>query len=487
MTTQPMKRLSLILLLLSLTPAPVFAQWDLAKNVAEYKLPNGMVWLLVRRPTTSVFAGAVEVAVGGVEETPPHIGLAHMFEHMAFKGTKEIGTTDYAKEAPILQKILQVEKEWQRTGDKSRLEELKALQKEARRYQVPNELFTILTRSGARDVNAYTTKDATQYHSEMTSNQLPLWLYLYSGMVGEPVLREFYQERDVVQEERRMRVENSPQGKAYQALIATAFTTSPYQHSTIGSADQIAGLSITDAIAFHKDYYHPDRMVGALVGDINVAAAKAQIARYFGRLPAIPSKKPRLAEEPVQAGIRRAEVQVDSAPFLLMGYHKPKVGTPEDYIFDVIDYVLCDGASSRLHKELITEKKMAQSIACANGIPGSRLDNLFYMEVFPIAGNSPRELEKYILTAMEHLASEGVSDEELLKARNNLAANFLWEMNQNDNLAELLVTYQAMAGDWRYVVTHARHIESVTNDDVKRIARQYLVPANATIVTAVQK
>lgn len=482
-----MKRLSLILIFLSLTSSPARAQWDLAKNVVEYKLPNGMVWLLVRRPTTSVFAGAVEVKVGGVEETPPHIGLAHMFEHMAFKGTKEIGTTDYAREAPILQKILQVEREWERTGDKARLEELKTLQQEARRYQVPNELFTILTRSGARDVNAYTTKDATQYHSEMTSNQLPLWLYLYSGMVGAPVLREFYQERDVVQEERRMRVENSPQGKAYQTLIATAFTTSPYQHSTIGSAEQIGSLSITDAIAFHRDYYHPDRMVGALVGDINIAAAKTQIARYFGRLPATPSKTPKLPEESRQTEMRRAEVRVDSAPFLLMGYHKPKVGTPEDYIFDVIDYVLCDGASSRFHKELVIEKKAAQSIACANGIPGSRMDNLFYMEVFPISGNSPTDLEKYILSAMERLASDGVSDVELQKARNNLAANFLWEMNKNDNLAELLVTYQAMAGDWRYVITHARHIEAVTNDDVKRVARDYLIPTNATIVTAVQK
>lgn len=487
MTTYIMKPLLLILLLSSLTPMPAFAQWDIVKNVVEYKLPNGMVWLLVRRPTTSVFAGAVEVKVGGVEETPPHIGLAHMFEHMAFKGTREIGTTDYAKESPILRKILQVEKEFERTGDKTKIEELKALQKEARRYQVPNELFMILARSGARDVNAYTSKDATQYHSEMTSNQLPLWLFLYSGMVGDPVLREFYQERDVVQEERRMRVENSPHGKAYQALIATAFTTSPYQYSTIGSADQIAGLSLHRAIEFHKDYYHPDRMVGALVGDINIAQAKARIASTFGRLPATPSKKIKLPEEPVQTETRRAEVKGDSAPFLLLGYHKPRVSTPEDYIFDVIEYVMCDGASSRLHKELVIEKKAAQSIACANGIPGSRLDNLYYIEVFPVEGNSPKDLERYIMAAFERLAATGVTAEELQKARNNLSANFLWEMNKNDNLAELLVTYQAMTGDWRYVVTHAKHIEAVTNDDVKRVARHYLAPTNATIVTAVQK
>ncbi len=482
-----MKRLSLILLSLSLLPTPALAQWDLVKHVVEYKLPNGMVWLLVRRPTASVFAGAVEVEVGGVDEVPPHIGLAHMFEHMAFKGTREIGTTDYARELPILRNILQVEKELEHTGDKAKLEELKALQKEARCYQVPNELFTILARSGARDVNAYTTKDATQYHSEMTSNQLPLWLYLYSGMVGDPVLREFYQERDVVQEERRMRVENSPQGRAYQKLISTAFTASPYQYSTIGSSEQIAGLSISDAITFYKDYYHPDRMVGALVGDIDIAQAKSRIAATFGRLPATPSKRPRLPEEPQQIETRRAEVRVDSAPFLLMGYHKPRVGTPEDYVFDVIEYVMCDGASSRLYKELVIEKKVAQGLACANGIPGSRLENLYYMEAFPISGHSPRDLEKYILAALERLVDKGVTHEELQKARNNLAANFLWEMNKNDTLAELLATYQALAGDWRYVVTHAKHIESVTNDDVMRVAKKYLVPTNATIVAAESK
>lgn len=481
-----MNRLFFLILPL-LFPVVASAQWELAKNVVEYRLPNGMVWLLVRRPTASVFAGAVEIRVGGVDETPPHIGLAHMFEHMAFKGTREIGTTDYAREAPILQKILRLEKELESRPNAAMLEELKTLQKEARRYQVPNELFTILGRSGARNVNAYTTKDATQYHSEMTSNQLPLWLYLNAGMVGEPVLREFYAERDVVQEERRMRVENSPQGKAYQALISTAFTASPYRFSTIGSAEQIAGLSINDAIAFHRDYYHPDRMVGALVGDIPIAQAKALIAETFGRMPATPSKKPRLPEEPRQTEIRNKEVKVDAAPFLLMGYHKPRVGTKEDYIFDVIEYVMCDGASSRLYRELVIEKKRAQGITCANGIPGSRLDNLYYMEVFPIEGHSPRDLAREIMAAHEHLAKAGVTDDELQKARNNLAANFLWEMNQNDNLAELLVTYQALTGDWRYVVSHARHIEAVTNEDVKRVAREFLVPTNATIVTAVRR
>jgi predicted Zn-dependent peptidase len=470
-----------------LTSINALAQWDLAQHVVEFKLPNGMRWLLVRRPTPSVFAGAVEVKVGGVDELPPKIGLAHMFEHMAFKGTREIGTTDYEKEAPLLTKIAAVGDEWVRTGNKAKFDELQALQKEVRRYQVPNELFTVLARSGARNVNAYTTKDATQYHSEMPSTELPLWLYLYAGMVSDPVLREFYPERDVVQEERRMRVENSPHGKAYQALIATAFTTSPYHYSTIGSAEQISSLSMADAKNFYKTYYHPDRMVGALVGDINIGQAKALITRYFGLLPARPSPKDQLPEEPAQTEMRRTEVAVDSAPFLLMGFHKPRVGTSEDYIFDVIDYILCEGASSRLHKTLVLQDKIAQRVTCANGIPGNRLNNLYYIEAFPSAGHRPKELETRIMVALAQLAAHGVSDDELRKARNNLAANFLWEMNGNGELAELLVTYQALAGDWRYVITHAKHIEAVTNDDVKRVARQFLIPQNATIVTAVQK
>lgn len=471
-----MKRFLLIVSLLLVFPAAGHAQWDLSKQVVEFKLPNGMLWLLVRRSTASVFAGAVEVKVGGVEEVPPKIGLAHMFEHMAFKGTREIGTIDYAKEAPLLKKIA--------AADTATPQELQALQKEVRRYQVPNELFTILMRNGARDVNAYTTKDATQYHSEMPGNQLPLWLYLYAGMVGDPVLREFYSERDVVQEERRMRVENSPHGKAYQALIGTAFTTSPYKYSTIGSAEQIASLSMSDAQKFYQTYYHPDRMVGALVGDINIAQAKALIARTFGRLPARPSPKDKFVEEPPQTQQRRAEVDVDAAPFLIMAYHKPRVGTPEDYVFDVIDYILCDGVSSRLYKNLVLRDKLAQRITCAGGVPGNRLNNLYYIEAFPSAGNPPKDLESRILLTLEQLAADGVSHEELQKARNNLAANFLWEMNGNGDLAELLVTYQALAGDWRYVITHAKHIEAVTNEDVKRVAKQYLIPTNLTVVTA---
>lgn len=462
---------------------PAAAAWDLAKNVVEYRLPNGMTWLLVRRSSASVFAGALEVRVGGVDETPPQIGLAHMFEHMAFKGTRDIGTIDYNKEAPILQKIAIAGDAWVKTGDKAKLAEMQALQKEARKFQVPNELFTLLVRSGARDVNAYTTKDVTQYHGEMTANQLPMWLYLYSGMVGDPVLREFYPERDVVQEERRMRVENSPHGKAYQALIGTAFTTSPYQYSTIGSADQIASLTIGSALAFHKAYYHPHRMVGALVGDINIAQAKALIAQNFGRRPASASRDHKLPEEPQQTVLRRTAVRADSAPFMLMGYHKPKVGTKEDYVFDVIDYAMCSGASSRLYRELVVQEKMAQSVTCANGIPGNRLNNLYYIEVFPIAGHSPKEVEVRILAAFTRLGEQGVTALELEKARNNLAANFLWEMNSDDDLAELLVTYQALTGDWRYVLTHAKHIEAVSNADIQRVVKEYLVPENLTVVT----
>jgi predicted Zn-dependent peptidase len=223
------------------------------------------------------------------------------------------------------------------------------------------------------------------------------------------------------------------------------------------------------------------------VGDINIEDAKSQIARFFGRLPAIPSKKETLPEELKQTEVRRVEVKVDSAPFLLMGFHKPRVGNADDYVFDVIDYVLCEGDSSRLHKDLVIKEKLAQSVACANGIPGNRLNNLYYMEVFPIASHSPKELENRILDAFHKLAEEGVTDTELQKARNNLAANFLWEMNTNDDLSELLVTYQALAGDWRYVLTHATHIHAVTNDDVKRVAKEYLIPQNETIVTAVHQ
>jgi predicted Zn-dependent peptidase len=422
--------------------------------------------------------------VGGIEETPPHIGLAHMFEHMAFKGTRDIGTTDYAKELPLLQKLQEVGDDWVKTGNADALKEMQSLQKALKKYQTTNDLFRLLTLSGARDINAYTSKDVTQYHSEMTANQLPLWLYLYSGMIGAPVLREFYAERDVVQEERRMRVENSPQGKAYQTLLKTAFTTSPYQYSTLGTAEQIASLSIGDAIAFHKSYYHADRMVGALVGDITIPQAKALIARFFGHLPATPSRKATLTEEPPQTEVRRASIAVDSAPFLMMGFHKPKVGTPDDYVFDVIDFVMCQGASSRLHKQLVLEQKIAQSVACANGVPGNRLNNLYYIEAFPIAGHSPKELESQIMAALTQLAGEGVSERELKKARNNLSSNFLWEMMQNDDLAELLVTYETVVGDWRYVLTHAQHIEAIGNDAIKAAAQKYLRPSNLTVVTA---
>ncbi|PIR21043.1 MAG: hypothetical protein COV45_02620 [Deltaproteobacteria bacterium CG11_big_fil_rev_8_21_14_0_20_47_16] len=460
------------------------AQWDIAKNVTVYRLPNGMTWLLVRRPTPNIFAGAIAVKVGGIEETPPHIGLAHMFEHMAFKGTHEIGTTDYNKEAPLLKKIQVVGDDWVKTANPESLKQLQDLQKQASQYQRSNDLFTLLSRSGARDINAFTSKDLTQYHSVMPANQLGLWLYLYAGMVNDPILREFYSERNVVQEERRMRVENSPQGKAYETLLLTAYSTSPYRYTTIGTAEQIGSLSVGDATAFHQKFYHPDRMYGALVGDVNIAQAKAYINKYFASMPGTRSPKDNFPKEPVQTETRRATVHVNSAPFLMMAFHKPRVGSDADYVFDVIDYTLCQGATSRLQKKLVTDEKIAQNISCASGIPGNRLDNLYYIEAYPIKGHSTKELEERIMAELQALRDTGITDKELKIARNNLASNFLWEMQSNDDLAELLVDYQAITGDWRYVLTHASHIEAIGNSDVKKVAQTYLVPTNLTVVTA---
>lgn len=446
-------------------------------KVHEFTLENGMKWFLVNKKYAPVFAGVVQVKAGGVDEVPGKTGLSHLLEHMAFKGTSSIGTTNFEAEKNIIDKIDAV---MEAGGGK---EEVEKLMNEQKKFMVQNELWDILTRNGANNINAYTGKDVTTYFSEMPNSKLELWAYLTSDMISDPVFREFYTERDVVMEELRTSLDNSPDGRLYKALLGNAYKKSPYSWPTIGLKEDVLRFNRNDIIDFYKAHYQPECMVGAIVGDIDIEQTRSILEKYFGPLKGKSDTCERtMPLDPPQKEEKDAIVNYDAEPMLVMAFHKPTLPNFDDYIFDVFSYVLCEGESSRMQKELVKDKKIAKSISCFNSYPGSRVENLFIVYAEPFDVISLPELKKAIMGELNRLALEPVDSKELEKVKKQMKTGFLVSIDSNFNLAHTLVYFQNLAGDWRYILKHPRNIDRIKAEDLMNTAKRYFVPENMTVV-----
>ena len=355
--------------LLSLHPMfePVYAATpSLAERVIEHRLANGLTVLMVERHETPIVCINITFAVGGINEQIGQTGLAHLYEHMAFKGTRSVGTTDYEKEKPILDEIGTVGTELDQrqrdaiikdggptADDRAAIESLqkrlKELQTQAAEYVVGNEMALLYQRHGGVGLNASTGKDLTRYMISLPANRLPLWAAIESDRMAHPVLREFYKERGVVMEERRMRNDDSPNGLLFETFTSAAFRAHGYGVPTIGWGSDILSLTPAATDIFFKTHYGPNRATIALVGDINPKETIALIEQTFGKIPAASPAPPLVTVEPEQRGERRVEVEFDAEPAMVIGYHKPTIGHPDDFVFDVIDAVLSEDSTSRLH------------------------------------------------------------------------------------------------------------------------------------------
>jgi predicted Zn-dependent peptidase len=248
-------------------------------------------------------------------------------------------------------------------------------------------------------------------------------------------------------------------------------------------------LSLTPAAteAFFKAHYGPDQATIALVGDIDPKETIALIERTFGKIPAAPPPPPLVTVEPEQRGERRVEVEFDAEPAIVIGYHKPGLGHPDDYVFDVVDAVLSDGLTSRLHQTLVREKRLAASVGSDANHPGVRAPNLFIFTATPLAPHTTAEVEAALYEEIERLKREPVSSKELEKVLNNLDADLVRGLRSNSGLASQLALYQAVAGDWRYILTSRDKVAAVTATDVQRVAKQYFTKSNRTVAVLVKK
>jgi predicted Zn-dependent peptidase len=472
-------------------PAVLAAQ-DLAqfeKRLTRFTLPNGMRFLVLERHEAPVVSFDVLVNAGSVNDPAGESSMAHMFEHMIGKGTRAVGTTNWAKESEALAKVEKIydQLEQERNRGTAGAEKTKQLETElksaidqANTFVEPNAFPRLIEEQGGVGFNAGTSQDYTTYFYSLPSNKIELWFLLQSEWLRRPVFREFYKERDVVREERRMRVESSSQGKLMELLLGTAFIAFPYR-DLIGWASEIESLRASEADKFFHTYYVPGNIVVSIVGDVNPARMKELAQKYYGSIPAGAMPPPVSIVEPRQEGLKRVELITESQPVVMMGYKRPSQYDKDDPVFDVIQGILSMGRTGWIYQDLVRDKKIAIGAGAYGSFPGAKYPNLFIFLSVPANGHTVDENEKALYALIDRLKNEKVDEETLKRVRINVRAGLLRQLNSNSGLASQLSVYEATYGDWKKMFTAIDDVDKVTADDVQRVARQYFNEAGRTV------
>ncbi len=464
---------------------------ELENSVSEKTLDNGLKVLVMERHDAPVASFVTFCNVGGANDPKEYTGLAHMFEHMAFKGTPDIGTLDYEKEK-ILMKIedsiwydLRAERKKGNAADSVKLEELEkafeAAIEAANEVVISNHFDNILEREGTVGMNAGTGMDMTIYMMSLPSNKMELWMAMESERFLNPVLREMYRERNVITEERRQVLENSPIGRLIDAMKSTAFTAHPYGISIIGHMSDIMNYTRDKALEFYKANYIPSNMTIAVVGDVSPKKVFKMAEKYWSRIP-YSSPPDKLATiEPEQQGERRVELEDPAQPFLAIGWHIPEGTHPDFPAIEAMSDYLGQGRTSLLYKNLVKEKKIAAQTAIYPGYPGRKYPSLLLAYAVPTPDHTNEECEEQIFAEIEKLQNELITAEELEKIKARTKASLINQMNSNMGLAMQLASYQNSWGDWREMFKSLDKINAVTAEDIQRVAQKYLTKQNRTV------
>ena len=465
----------------------VWAQ-DIQLPVQSHVLSNGLKVLVLERHEVPRIACRLAFRVGGSYDPQGRTGLAHLMEHMAFRGTKNIGTKDWPAEERVMAKIETLMAEiiaLEGQGDaasKARLAKLREQLKQANERQKllgkENELWELYNTAGATGMNAYTSRDHTMYVVNVPANKLELYMWLESDRVANSVMRGFYTEREVVRDERRRSVDANPAGHYNEELNAVFYTAHPYRRPIVGWDSDLAKLTSADAAAFHSTWYVPQNAVMCLVGDVKAAEAFKLAEQYFGRIPrsAKPLRVPPM-DEPEQHGERRVVAEVASRPSVRIMFHAPKFLEADSYAMDVAAMVL-NGDSGRLYRKLVVEKGVALSAGAYSD--NSPTAGAFGLSAEPKPGRTHQEVEEALVAEVEGLVTNPPTAQELARARNSYLADLVGGLESSDGLADALATYECF-GDWHHLLTEPKKSVAVTAEDVARVIGKYLTVENRTV------
>jgi predicted Zn-dependent peptidase len=455
---------------------------ELKVKVETWKLSNGIKVVFYRRHTAPVFAGQVWVRVGGVDEQVGLTGIAHFLEHMAFKGSEVIGTKDYSKEKGLLARLEEIVT----TADDQTAAlhglEASSILKELSLLLEDNELGRIYTKAGASGLNAMTSKDYTSYVVKLPSSAFELWCWMESDRLLNPVFRQFYKEREVVQEERRHGYEDDPGGKLYEGLLQKAFTSHPYRFPTIGYSQDLKKLTATQMRKFYDEHYVPHNMTLSLVGDIPIEDAKELTEKYFSRIKKgqIDEIKEGILPETPQTESRSVVLNLDAQPQLIIAYHKPTAPDLADAHFSVLHSLLSEGRSSLLNKILVEEERLALGVDTGEA-PGERYDNLFYVEVTAVPGIAAEVIVDRVQQILDTFITNPPNTKLIEEAKKRSRIAILKLLSSDEGLASILGKTQSLYGDWKEIFRFYSTMEKTTASDLAELSRKYLQPSNRTV------
>ena len=473
------------------TPPPKSIQPYLNRvieRVTEFRLDNGMKFIVLENHQAPVVSFVTYADVGGVDEPTGKTGVAHFLEHLAFKGTTTIGTENYQAEKPLLDQLDQLSEQIKAAKKAGKEDQVAQLQKQFAQVESKagslvkqNEFGRIVEQAGGVGLNAATSADATVYFYSFPSNKLELWMSLESERFLEPVFREFYKEKDVILEERRMRTENSPVGQMIEAFLDTAFERHPYKRPVIGYSEDLRNLTREDVQQFFETYYIPSELTIAVVGDVQPERVKELAQAYFGRFQARRAPSRELPVEPPQKQTKEVSLQLQSQPWYLEGYHRPALTHPDDVVYGIISRLLSDGRTSRLYQSLVQGKQVALSAQGFSGFPGDKYPNLMLFYALTAPGHTVDEVGTALRSEIEQLKTEPVSPKELERVKTQARAELLRSLDSNMGMARSLVEYEVKTGDWRNLFKELDQIAAVTPADIQRVAKATFTPENRTI------
>ena len=457
------------------------------EQITEFTLDNGLKFIVLENHDAPVVSFVTYANVGGVDEPDGQTGVAHFLEHLAFKGTKQIGTTNYRAEARVLDKLDRLFadiQQAQKSENKEKLTQLTdkftATQSAASKYVKQNEYGEIVDTSGGVGLNAATSADYTSYFYSFPANKLELWMSLESERFLDPVFREFYKEKQVILEERRLRTDNSPVGKMIEEFLDTAFTNHPYKRPVIGYEEDINNLTRDNVKQFFQAYYAPNNLTMAIAGDVDPEEVKSLAKTYFGRFKAQPQPPQVTTVEPPQTETRNLTVEFPSQPLYLEGYHIPALTHPDYPVYEVISELLSSGRTSRLYKSLVEEKQVALSAQGFSGFPGDKYPNLMLVYALTSPGTTIEQLAIALRAEIERLKTEFVQSEELEQVKTQLKAGLLRTLDSNLGMARILAEYDAKTGSWRNIFDELVKLEKITPEDIQRVAQITFTAENRT-------
>ena len=488
-----------------LAPVPLFGQT--AVPVEEFTLANGMRFLAVVRPEMTTVSAGWAARVGSANEHPGITGMSHFFEHMMFKGTPTVGTTDAERDQAIIEEQEAIQEQiraiYRDRREASRLGlindpfgqedlppeltalrgEFDALVEEQRTLMVKDEFDRIYTEAGASGMNAFTSHDQTVYFITVPQNRLELWFWMESERLLRPVFREFYAERDVVHEERRLRTESTPTGEFDEAFDAMFWQSHPYSWPVIGWPSDLRVFTLAQAEEFYDTYYAPGNLVGALVGNFDLEEAKAMAEKYFGRLESGPEAPDVVTLEMEQNAGKRLDAACDCQPQVAIRYHTVPFRHRDQYALDVLAGLL-NGRTGRLYKTMVLGDEIASSAAAFQ--QNRKWAGLIEITAEARGDATPADLEAAIGRELTRLIEEPIPADEIQKVKNQVAAAAWERLDSGFFLLLQLLVYDSL-GDWEYLNTWADQTLAVTEEDIKRVAAKYLVPTNRAVAHYTRK